>query len=86
MQNGGQLRATSKSPRVGSNDEELAVAKGITPAQLALAWVLAQDNDIVPIPGTKRRRYLEKHVARADLTLTPLSLPRSTSPLMSAQF
>ena len=54
--------------------EELAAAKGVTSAQLALAWVLAQGNDIVPIPGTKRRRYLEENVAAADLTLTPAEL------------
>jgi aryl-alcohol dehydrogenase-like predicted oxidoreductase len=42
---------------------ELAAAKGITPSQLALAWVLAQGPDIVPIPGTKRRTYLEQNVA-----------------------
>ena len=48
----------------------LAAAKGITPAQLALAWVLAQGDDIVPIPGTKRRVYLEQNVAAADVTLS----------------
>ncbi len=49
---------------------EIAVAKGITPAQLALAWVLAQGEDLVPIPGTKRRRYLEENAAAADIELT----------------
>jgi aryl-alcohol dehydrogenase-like predicted oxidoreductase len=48
----------------------LAAAKGVTPAQLALAWVLAQGDDVVPIPGTKRRSYLEQNVAAADLVLT----------------
>ena len=48
----------------------LASAKGITPAQLALAWVLAQGEDIVPIPGTKRRAYLEQNVAALDVVLT----------------
>jgi aryl-alcohol dehydrogenase-like predicted oxidoreductase len=48
----------------------LAAAKGVTPAQLALAWVLAQGEDIVPIPGTKRRVYLEQNVAAVDVTLT----------------
>src|SRR5205085_8146080 len=43
--------------------EEMAKEKGCTPAQLALAWVLAQGDDIVPIPGTKRRKYLEQNVA-----------------------
>ena len=48
---------------------EIAAAKGATPGQLALAWVLAQGDDVVPIPGTKRVRYLEENVAAADLTL-----------------
>jgi aryl-alcohol dehydrogenase-like predicted oxidoreductase len=51
--------------------EELAARKGCTPSQLALAWVLAQGDDIVPIPGTKRRKYLEQNAAAADVTLTP---------------
>jgi len=51
--------------------ERLAAAKGCTPAQIALAWVLAQGADIVPIPGTKRRTYLEQNVAAAAVTLTP---------------
>ncbi|MCW2879430.1 MAG: aldo/keto reductase [Sphaerisporangium sp.] len=50
--------------------EELADAKGVTPAQLALAWVLAQGEDVVPIPGTKRRTYLEQNVAALDIALT----------------
>jgi aryl-alcohol dehydrogenase-like predicted oxidoreductase len=49
---------------------ELASAKGVTPGQLALAWVLAQGTDVVPIPGTKRVRYLEENVASAALALT----------------
>lgn len=48
----------------------LADAKGVTPSQLALAWVLAQGADVVPIPGTKRRSYLEEDVAAADIELT----------------
>jgi aryl-alcohol dehydrogenase-like predicted oxidoreductase len=48
----------------------LAEAKGATPAQLALAWVLAQGDDVVPIPGTKRRSYLEQNAAALDLELT----------------
>src|SRR6267378_3384832 len=50
--------------------EELAGAKGCTPPQLALAWVLAKGRDIVPIPGTKRRRYVEDNVAAGALTLS----------------
>ncbi len=53
---------------------EVATRKGCTPAQLALAWVLAQGDDIVPIPGTKRRRYLEENVAALDVTLSPEDL------------
>src|SRR6185437_3879369 len=56
--------------------KELAAAKGVTPSQLALAWVLAQGDDVVPIPGTKRRRYLEEDVAADDVVLTPDELAR----------
>jgi aryl-alcohol dehydrogenase-like predicted oxidoreductase len=49
---------------------EVADGKGITPGQLALAWLLAQGNDIVPIPGTKRRKYLEENARAAGVTLT----------------
>jgi aryl-alcohol dehydrogenase-like predicted oxidoreductase len=49
---------------------ELATAKGVTAGQLALAWVLAQGDDVVPIPGTKRVRYLEENVGAAGITLT----------------
>jgi aryl-alcohol dehydrogenase-like predicted oxidoreductase len=50
--------------------EQLALTKGCTPGQLALAWVLSRGQDIVPIPGTKRRRYLEENLAAADVELT----------------
>ncbi len=50
--------------------EELAKEKNITASQLALAWVLAQGQDIVPIPGTKRRKYLEQNAAAADIILS----------------
>jgi aryl-alcohol dehydrogenase-like predicted oxidoreductase len=50
--------------------EQLAVTKGCTPGQLALAWVLSRGQDIVPIPGTKRRTYLEQNLAAADVELT----------------
>ncbi len=49
--------------------EEIAGAKGVTASQLALAWVLAQGADIVPIPGTKRVKYLEQNVAASDIIL-----------------
>lgn len=51
--------------------EEMAEAKGCTPSQLALAWVMAQGEDIIPIPGTKRIKYLEQNVAALEVTLTP---------------
>jgi aryl-alcohol dehydrogenase-like predicted oxidoreductase len=56
--------------------ERIAADKGCTSAQLALAWVTAQGEDVVPIPGTKRRRYLEENVAAADIILTPAELRR----------
>jgi aryl-alcohol dehydrogenase-like predicted oxidoreductase len=49
---------------------KLAVSKNCTPAQLALAWVLAQGEDIIPIPGTKRIKYLEENAAAVDIDLT----------------
>jgi len=52
----------------------LAADRGVTSSQLALAWVLAQGNDIVPIPGTKQRRYLEQNVAAVDLVLSAAEL------------
>jgi aryl-alcohol dehydrogenase-like predicted oxidoreductase len=48
----------------------LAARKGVAPSQLALAWVLSRGNDVVPIPGTKRRKYLEENVAAEQITLT----------------
>jgi aryl-alcohol dehydrogenase-like predicted oxidoreductase len=54
----------------------IASEKGVTPGQLALAWLLAQGNDIVPIPGTKRRSYLEENIAAANITLTSEELSR----------
>jgi len=54
--------------------QAIAARKGVPAAELALAWVLAQGEDIVPIPGTKRRKYLEQNAAAVDLTLTPAEL------------
>jgi len=54
--------------------EKIAAEKGCTPAQLALAWVLAQGPDIVPIPGTKRRTYLDQNLGALEVTLTPADL------------
>jgi aryl-alcohol dehydrogenase-like predicted oxidoreductase len=56
--------------------EEIASEKGVKPGQLALAWVMAQGDDIAPIPGTKRRSYLEENVAAAEIDLTEDDLRR----------
>jgi aryl-alcohol dehydrogenase-like predicted oxidoreductase len=56
--------------------EELAAEKKATPGQVALAWLLAQGDDIVPIPGTKRVAYLEENVAAVALELTQGELDR----------
>ena len=55
---------------------EIAQQKGITPAQLAIAWVLAQGEDLVPIPGTKRREYLEQNAGAVDVELSAEDLER----------
>jgi aryl-alcohol dehydrogenase-like predicted oxidoreductase len=62
--------------RIVAKLREIAEEKDVTPAQLALAWVLAQGDDIVPIPGTKRRTYLEENAAAADIDLTDEDLSR----------
>ena len=54
--------------------ETIARDAGVTPAQLALAWVLAQGEDVIPIPGTKRVKYLEENVKAAEIRLTPEQL------------
>lgn len=54
--------------------ERVAIRHDVTPAQVALAWVHAQGEDLVPIPGTKRRRYLEQNVAALEVTLTAADL------------
>jgi aryl-alcohol dehydrogenase-like predicted oxidoreductase len=56
--------------------EEIAAEKDVTPGQLAIAWLLHQGEDIVPIPGTKRRKYLEENVAAADVSLSRDDLQR----------
>jgi aryl-alcohol dehydrogenase-like predicted oxidoreductase len=57
-----------------ANLEVIAEQKGVTVAQLALAWVLSRGDDVVPIPGTKRRRWLEENVAAGDVTLSAAEL------------
>jgi aryl-alcohol dehydrogenase-like predicted oxidoreductase len=64
--------------------EELAREKGVTAGQLALAWVLAQEQWIVPIPGTKRVAYLEENVRAAEVALTPEDLRRIADALPEA--
>ena len=54
--------------------ESIAQRKGIKASQLALAWVLAKGNDVIPIPGTKRRKYLEENAAAVDINLTPAEI------------
>lgn len=66
----------AKNLHVVSRVREIASEKGCTPSQLALAWVLAQDQDIIPIPGTKRRKYLEENTAAIEVKLTPDELVR----------
>ena len=56
--------------------EAIAAEKGCTPAQLALAWVLAQSEDIVPIPGTKRRTYLEQNLGALEIELSATEMER----------
>jgi len=69
-----QAENFQKNLDVVSKIEEMAASKGVTPSQLALAWVMAQGRDIVPIPGTKRVSYLEEDAAAADITLTAKEL------------
>lgn len=77
----GDFRATRYPRFAGENFDKnqalvdrvrgIAEKLGVTPGQLALAWVLAKGKDIVPIPGTKRRKYLEENAAAAEIRLTP---------------
>jgi aryl-alcohol dehydrogenase-like predicted oxidoreductase len=70
-----------------SRVQEIARDKDCTPGQLALAWVLAQGDDVVPIPGTKRRSYLEQNVEASELELSPEDLARldEAAPLGAAR-
>jgi aryl-alcohol dehydrogenase-like predicted oxidoreductase len=63
-------KALQANIKLAATVKELASEKGVTPAQLALAWVLFQGKDIVPIPGTKRVRYLEENMGALRVTLT----------------
>lgn len=63
-------KALQENLKLVATVKELATAKGVTPAQLALAWVLSQGKDMVPIPGTKRVRYLEENMGALQVNLT----------------
>jgi aryl-alcohol dehydrogenase-like predicted oxidoreductase len=65
-----------KNLELADRVRDVADGKGITPGQLALAWLLAQSDDIVPIPGTKRREYLEDNAGASGVTLTADDLAR----------
>ncbi|MFB7501680.1 aldo/keto reductase [Streptomyces sp. NPDC056161] len=67
--------------RLAAKVKEIAAEKDVTPAQLAIAWVLAQGDDLVPIPGTKRRSYLEQNAAAVDVELTADDLARIAAEL-----
>jgi aryl-alcohol dehydrogenase-like predicted oxidoreductase len=83
----GDSRRTGRFPRFSGENfarnlalvervKEIAAEKDVAPGQLALAWVLARGGDIVPIPGTKRRRYLDENAAAAEIELTDADLER----------
>lgn len=65
-----RARTFAKNLKLVDAVNELAKRKGCTASQLALAWVLAQGDDIVPIPGTKRRKYLDENVGAVDIVLS----------------
>jgi aryl-alcohol dehydrogenase-like predicted oxidoreductase len=71
-----QGEALQANLRVLDEVNALAERKGVTPTQLALAWVLAQGDDVVPIPGTKRRAYLEENAGAAAVELSPEDVAR----------
>jgi len=73
-----------KNLKIAAKVEEIAAGKGITSAQLAIAWVLAQGEDLVPIPGTKRRSYLEQNAGAVDVELTNEDLSRIGAELPEA--
>ncbi len=79
-----QGEALEQNLQLAAKVEELAGKKGCTPGQFALAWVLAQGDDVVPIPGTKRRTYLEENLAAADVELTAEDLARIDAEIPAA--
>jgi aryl-alcohol dehydrogenase-like predicted oxidoreductase len=71
-----QGKALQQNMRIVAEIESIATARGVTPAQIALAWVLAQGDDMIPIPGTRHIRYLEENVASAEIALSDDELAR----------
>ena len=69
-----QLATQKNNEQLTSNFAALAESKGCTPAQLALAWILHQGDNIIPIPGTKKRKYLKDNAGSVDIKLTPQDL------------
>jgi aryl-alcohol dehydrogenase-like predicted oxidoreductase len=80
-----QEEALQTNLKLAAAVKELAAEKGITPAQLALAWVLAQGEDMVPIPGTKRVRYLEDNMGALNVTLAAADLNKTSAKLAEFQ-
>ena len=80
-----QEEALQANLKLAAAVKELAEDKGVTPAQLALAWVLAQGKDVVPIPGTKRVRYLEENMGALDVHLTATDLKKIAARLAECQ-
>ena len=80
-----QEQALQANLKLAGAIKDLATEKGITPAQLALAWVLAQGEDMVPIPGTKRLRYLEDNMGAASVKLNDADLKRISAKLAEVQ-
>ncbi|WP_086821622.1 aldo/keto reductase [Allokutzneria sp. NRRL B-24872] len=76
-----QGEALAQNLKLVEKVKELAAEKNCTPGQFALAWVLAQGSDIVPIPGMERRTYLEENLGAAELSLTPQDLSRVAAEL-----
>ncbi len=71
-----QGEALDKNVKIVKRLEEIAVEKKCTPAQLVLAWLLAQGKDVVPIPGTKRKQRVDENLAALDVKLTPADVKR----------
>jgi aryl-alcohol dehydrogenase-like predicted oxidoreductase len=80
-----QDESFQRNMRLVERVREIAEEKGCKPSQLALAWVLAQGQDVVPIPGTKRRKYLEENAGAVDVELTKADLERINEVLSAEQ-